>query len=127
MFGEEASPSRYLLFGTISDQQTRSLADRLVLLLTFLFFLGFLKNPKRFNVSVSRAQALLIVIGNPHVLSADPQWGSLLRFAQGYGCYVGPEVHTMQDVEQKLIAAFDKLDFHQEMKEDVGWTGQEKL
>ena len=30
--------------------------------------LGFLSNPKRFNVSVTRAQALLIVVGNPIVL-----------------------------------------------------------
>ena len=30
--------------------------------------LGFLANPKRFNVAVTRARALMIVVGNPHIL-----------------------------------------------------------
>ena len=29
---------------------------------------GFLSNPKRFNVAITRAQALLVVVENPHVL-----------------------------------------------------------
>ena len=30
--------------------------------------LGFLNDPKRFNVSITRSRALLIVVGNPHIL-----------------------------------------------------------
>uniref|UniRef100_A0A673BL22 RNA helicase n=1 Tax=Sphaeramia orbicularis TaxID=375764 RepID=A0A673BL22_9TELE len=38
------------------------------------FNLGFVKNEKRFNVAVTRAKALLIVVGNPRVLRTDPTW-----------------------------------------------------
>lgn len=31
--------------------------------------LGFLSNPKRFNVALTRAQALLVIVGNPFVLA----------------------------------------------------------
>lgn len=30
--------------------------------------IGFLSNPKRFNVAVTRARQLLVVVGNPAVL-----------------------------------------------------------
>ena len=33
------------------------------------YTLGFLSNPKRFNVAITRAHALLVVIGNPHLLA----------------------------------------------------------
>lgn len=32
------------------------------------YFLGFLSNSKRFNVAITRPKALLIILGNPHVL-----------------------------------------------------------
>ncbi|XP_072375647.1 putative helicase mov-10-B.1 [Diabrotica undecimpunctata] len=42
--------------------------------------LGFLKNPKRLNVALTRAKALLIVIGNGTVLKTDRNWSSFIQY-----------------------------------------------
>ncbi len=52
--------------------------------------LGFIGEPKRFNVAITRPQALLIVIGNPYVLASDSKnWNKLLQFALANRCYTG--------------------------------------
>ncbi|XP_053740510.1 RNA helicase Mov10l1 isoform X3 [Synchiropus splendidus] len=51
--------------------------------------LGFLSNPKRFNVAITRPKALLIVVGNPHVLVKDPCFWALLQYCHINGAYVG--------------------------------------
>ncbi|KAL2103239.1 hypothetical protein ACEWY4_000107 [Coilia grayii] len=50
------------------------------------FNIGFLRNEKRFNVAMTRAKALLIVVGNPVILRTDPTWG---RYCVEQGGYVG--------------------------------------
>ncbi|OCH84002.1 hypothetical protein OBBRIDRAFT_840039 [Obba rivulosa] len=47
--------------------------------------LGFVANPRRFNVAVTRAKALLVVIGDPSVLSLDPLWRSFLNYVHVNG------------------------------------------
>ncbi|KAK7162511.1 hypothetical protein R3I93_006737 [Phoxinus phoxinus] len=51
--------------------------------------LGFLSNPKRFNVAITRAKALLIVIGNPHILIRDPCFSALLQYSFDNRAFVG--------------------------------------
>ncbi|KAL7534989.1 hypothetical protein ACHAXR_006195 [Thalassiosira sp. AJA248-18] len=53
--------------------------------------LGFLSNEKRFNVAITRAQALLIMIGNPFTLENDPNWRSIIDHALDGGGYTGVE------------------------------------
>jgi helicase MOV-10 len=54
--------------------------------------LGFVANEKRFNVAVTRAKALLIVVGNPRVLATDTKnWLPLLRFCRDNGSWLGEE------------------------------------
>ena len=44
--------------------------------------LGFMANPKRFNVAITRAKALLIVVGNPQILVHDDNWRCLLEYCR---------------------------------------------
>ena len=51
--------------------------------------LGFLRNPKRFNVATTRACSLMVVVGNPRILATDPHWRCLLRECVRLGGYKG--------------------------------------
>jgi len=54
--------------------------------------LGFVANEKRFNVAVTRAKALLVVIGNPRVLQTDTKnWLPFLRFCRENGSWMGED------------------------------------
>jgi helicase MOV-10 len=44
--------------------------------------LGFLTDYRRFNVAVTRAKNLLVLIGNPHVLRRDKHWSEYLDFIE---------------------------------------------
>lgn len=42
--------------------------------------LGFLANPRRMNVAITRAQSLLILVGDPEVLGKDNFWRTFLNY-----------------------------------------------
>lgn len=56
--------------------------------------LGFITSPKRLNVSLTRARALLIILGNPHVLAKDPCWREVLEYCVKRGGYIGCDLPT---------------------------------
>lgn len=43
---------------------------------------GFLDNEKRLNVLLTRAKALLIIIGNPNTLSKDKHWSKVIQYCK---------------------------------------------
>ncbi|KIJ55277.1 hypothetical protein M422DRAFT_199403 [Sphaerobolus stellatus SS14] len=51
--------------------------------------LGFVSNPQRFNVAVTRAKALLIVVGDSNILGLDPMWRAFLNYIYLGGGWVG--------------------------------------
>ncbi|CAM9888298.1 unnamed protein product [Bubo scandiacus] len=73
------------------------------------FNLGFLKNPKRFNVAITRAKALLIVVGNPAVLSKDQHWHRFLRYCREEGGYTGYPYEDESPAEDGLATDLHAL------------------
>ncbi|NXR46798.1 SDE3 helicase, partial [Hippolais icterina] len=73
------------------------------------FRLGFLKNPKRLNVAITRAKALLIVVGNPTVLSKDPHWHRFLRYCKEEGAYTGYPYEEQSTAEDRIADSLQML------------------
>ncbi|XP_043098693.1 putative helicase mov-10-B.1 [Puntigrus tetrazona] len=81
------------------------------------FNIGFLSNEKRFNVAMTRAKALLIVVGNPVILSKDPTWQRFIRYCeleQGYTGFDYKDAEGEEDVVSRLaslkISSSDDID-----------------
>ncbi|RXG72080.1 putative helicase mov-10-B.1 [Armadillidium vulgare] len=75
-----------------------------------LFKLGFLRNPKRFNVAVTRAQCLLILICCTDVLLLDSNWKALIDYARSKGGYVGKKYREPKESIDEIIAKMENLD-----------------
>jgi DNA polymerase III delta prime subunit len=80
-------------------------------------FQGFVGNScKKFNVSITRAENLLIVVGNPHVLLRDRCWSALLRYCVQMRAYTGVTFPGMEDItvggsgEDALVNALHGFD-----------------
>lgn len=61
------------------------------------FNIGFLSNEKRFNVALTRAKSLLIVIGNPVILRKDPLWEKFINYCVEMNGYVGIDFRNVED------------------------------
>ncbi|KAJ8103307.1 P-loop containing nucleoside triphosphate hydrolase protein [Lipomyces tetrasporus] len=58
--------------------------------------IGFLSDPRRLNVALTRAKFGLVVIGNPKVLSKQPMWHHLLTHYKEKGCLVEGPLNNLQ-------------------------------
>ncbi|KAK3895504.1 hypothetical protein Pcinc_000785 [Petrolisthes cinctipes] len=83
------------------------------------FRLGFLRNPKRFNVAVTRAKALLIIVGCPDILVLDKHWGGLLEYIQAKGGYTGPKISQIDYSLDDIVSRFDNLGISEAVEEEI--------
>ncbi|OBZ77615.1 putative helicase mov-10-B.1 [Grifola frondosa] len=72
------------------------------------YTLGFVSNPRRFNVAITRAQALLIVVGDPSVLSIDPLWRSFMNYVHLSGGWKGEAITWDPHVPVKEDGTYDQ-------------------
>lgn len=85
-------------------------SNRNLLDLDSKFKLGFVANAKRFNVAVTRARSLLIIVGNPYLLEADANWRDLINFSCKLHSYRGSK-YSPRETEwmQQIIERCGKL------------------
>ena len=63
--------------------------------------IGFLGDPRRLNVALTRARFGIVLLGNPRVLSRQPLWNGLLNYFKENGCLVeGPLANLKQSMVQ---------------------------
>ncbi|XP_018585332.1 RNA helicase Mov10l1 [Scleropages formosus] len=73
------------------------------------FVLGFLSNHRRFNVAVTRPKALLIVVGNPHVLVKDPCFSALLQYCYENGAFLGCDLPSSIRAARRVLLDEENL------------------
>lgn len=64
------------------------------------FHLGFLATKERTNVALSRAKALLIIVGDPSTMLLNGKWKRVLSYAVSSNNYLGCNV-CEYDLERK--------------------------
>ena len=73
--------------------------------------LGFVANEKRFNVAVTRAKALLIVVGNPRVIETDTKnWLHLLKFCKSNDSWLGEDWEARSDDNDEDNETFESME-----------------
>ncbi|XP_030381830.1 helicase MOV-10 isoform X2 [Scaptodrosophila lebanonensis] len=115
--------------GCVEAYQGREKPIILVSLVRSFFNLGFLRNPRRLNVMLSRAKSLLIIIGNPVTLRHHRDFKFIINECKKHGNYLYKKkdvdlwqkrllnYEELSDVEDESESEFDDNEEEPELKE----------
>ncbi|XP_068450132.1 putative helicase mov-10-B.1 [Clinocottus analis] len=85
------------------------------------FSIGFLSNEKRFNVALTRARSLLIVVGNPVILKKDPTWEKFINYCveeKGYTGFDFKDAEGEDDIVSRMATLKINLDSDDPVEEE---------
>ncbi|XP_050302573.1 putative helicase mov-10-B.1 isoform X2 [Anthonomus grandis grandis] len=94
---------RVIIISTVRGQHDLLLEDK-------KYKIGFVHEPKRFNVAVTRAKSKLIIIGNPLILNRDKLWKKLIEQSSRLGTHCGvPYTNRDQKERDNITSRFKNL------------------
>ncbi|TPX39659.1 hypothetical protein SeMB42_g06292 [Synchytrium endobioticum] len=73
--------------------------------------IGFLNDPRRLNVALTRAKYGVVILGNPKVLSRHPLWYQLLAMYKEKGCLVEGPLSNLKISQIQLMKPRIRKDF----------------
>uniref|UniRef100_A0A1A9UGZ5 DNA2/NAM7 helicase-like C-terminal domain-containing protein n=1 Tax=Glossina austeni TaxID=7395 RepID=A0A1A9UGZ5_GLOAU len=76
--------------------------------------LGFLKNPRRLNVTISRAKSLLILIGNAQTLSMNEDFAHIIDMCRRRGSFRGEEFK--KNPNKSFLKSMEDLTLEEQQK-----------
>ncbi|KAM7006470.1 putative helicase mov-10-B.1 [Tautogolabrus adspersus] len=88
--------------------------------------IGFLANDKRFNVAITRAKSLLIVVGNPVIFSKEPTWRDFIDFCVKNGGYNGCDFKKAEG-EEYLMATLLSLKLNVDSEQESALEQKDEL
>ena len=68
-----------------------------------LYDTGFVGNVKRFNTALSRAVALLVIVGDAAVLSHSDEWRELISNCRDQGCFLNLQAPNIPSQAQPVV------------------------